>query len=275
MAKGPLHSSAFSHPKAGLWKPKVVQQHHSCLFSQSLSFKCLTITWKLIFHLRQQLSGASMETQTCESYLHTRNQTGRKISKSLTATAFHLPTSQYLSLATLHKSSRHRTQHLFLPGLGLLSGSLWGVRKEGSILAGVLGSNLCCQQSSHSSIVEVLLSPSAGFTPQMFRLKAKIFPASEKQTGPVAPGRTDFCFLWVGAEEFSPFTGQAISSVIWSLLLALYLQFFRESFCEAGHTGDSLSFPPQQQSCTSLYQRHPGAPRWEQECTEAQSALGS
>lgn len=151
----------------------VIQEHHSiCLFPQSPSLKCLTITWKLIFHLKQP-SGASMETQTRESYMHTRNQTGPKISKSLTATAFHLPASQHLSLATLHKSSRHRTHPFFFPGLGLLSGSLWGVRKEGVFWLICWEVIPAAQQSSHSSTVEALLSPSAGFIPQMFRLKAK------------------------------------------------------------------------------------------------------
>lgn len=173
-----------------------------------------------------------------------------EISKPLTATAFHLPTSQDLGLAALHKSSRHRIHHFFLPGLGLLSGSLWGVRKEGTFWLVCWGESLlpsrahalplwkhCCHQQQASG------HECSG--------KKQTFTASEKQTAPVAPERQTSVFSeWVQKDLVHLLTRPYIlSSGAFCLLFTC--NFSKKPLCETGHTGDlclsvlSLSLPPQ------------------------------
>lgn len=271
--KGLPHASAFNHPKAGhscsgtsqylLVSPKSFLQTSHNYMEAHLSFK--TTVWGL--H-----GNPDMWT------LHAHQEPDR--SKNLQVSyCYCFPSSNLLASEFSNTAQNLKAQDSpFLPSR--LEAVIWLTPKSEeirSILAGLLRSNHCCPAELTLFQCGSTAVTNSRLHTMNVQAKSKISTASEKQTAPVAPDRIDFCFLWVAAEGFSTFTDQAIHSIIWSLLLALYLQFFKE-IPLWGRTHWWQSIPPstipipQELSC--LYQKHPGAPRWERKCTEAQSGLG-
>lgn len=116
-------------------------------------------------------------------------------SKDLRASYCYCFSSSNLSASGFSNTlQKHRTHHFFLPGLGLLSGSLWGVRKEGAC-GWCAGSNRCCPAELMLSNCGSTAATNSRLHTTSAQAKSKTFTASEKQTAPVAADRTDFCFL--------------------------------------------------------------------------------